>query len=111
MNRSLSQRCETSLLDDPKTLRKLELNYRKNREQDNSPAMDTLARQFRYEDCREARWNPDRFSLLYGTNLLDNPVTEAAKGYVYKAGLAAALGGLLVGFLIDLACFEATSQD
>ena len=71
MNRSLSQRCETSLLDDQKTLRKLELNYRKNREQDNSPTMDTLARQFRYEDCREARWNPDRFSLLYGTPLWD----------------------------------------
>ena len=39
-------------------------------------------------------------NLHIGTNLLDNPVTEAAKGYVYKAGLAAAFGGLLVGFLV-----------
>ena len=39
-------------------------------------------------------------NLHIGTNLLDNPVTEAAKSYVYKVGIAAGLGGLLLGFLI-----------
>jgi hypothetical protein len=69
MNRSLAQRHEKSLLDDPKTLRKLELNYRKNKEQDNTPVMDRLAAEFRYEDCKDSYWNPEVFSLLYGTPL------------------------------------------
>ena len=76
MNKSLSQPCETSLLDDHKTLRKLDLNYRKNRQQDNTPAMDTLAAEFRYADCKDARWNPDRFSLLYGTPLWEQATDE-----------------------------------
>ena len=39
-------------------------------------------------------------NLHIGTNLLDNPVTAAAKSYVYKAGIGAGLGGLLLGFLL-----------
>jgi hypothetical protein len=71
MNKSLSQRQDKSLLDDQRTLRKLELNYRKNKQQDNTQTMDRLASEFRYEDCQEARWNPEIFSLLYGTKLWD----------------------------------------
>ncbi|HXG65456.1 MAG TPA: P-aminobenzoate N-oxygenase AurF [Blastocatellia bacterium] len=69
MNRSLSQRQDKSLLDDNRTLRKLELNYRKNKAQDNTPAIDRLAAEFRYEDCKDEYWNPENFSLLYGTAL------------------------------------------
>jgi len=71
MNRGLAQTCETSLLDDQKTLRKLDLNYRKNKTQDNTSAMDQLAREFCYLDCKDDYWNPPRFSLLYGTPLWD----------------------------------------
>lgn len=71
MNRGLAQTCETSLLDDQKTLRKLDLNYRKNRAQDNTAAMDQLAREFCYADCQNDYWNPPQFSLLYGTPLWD----------------------------------------
>jgi hypothetical protein len=39
-------------------------------------------------------------NLHIGANILENPVTEAAKGYVYKVGLGAGLGGLLLGFII-----------
>ena len=39
-------------------------------------------------------------NLHIGANLLDNPVTAAAKGYVRKAAIIAAVGGLLVGFII-----------
>jgi hypothetical protein len=39
-------------------------------------------------------------NLHIGANILENPVTEAAKGYVYKVGIGAALGGLLLGFII-----------
>jgi ketosteroid isomerase-like protein len=39
-------------------------------------------------------------NLHVGANILDNPVTEAAKGYVSKAGIGAGLGGLLLGFIL-----------
>ena len=78
MNRSLSQRQDRSLLDDQKTYRKLELNFRKNRQQDNTANMDKLAAEFRYEDCKDARWNPEIFSLLYGTHLWDQ-ATDAQR--------------------------------
>jgi hypothetical protein len=71
MNRGLAQNCETSLLDDRKTLRKLDLNYRKNRAQDNTALMDQLAGDFCYADCRDDYWNPPQFSLLHGTPLWD----------------------------------------
>src|SRR5436190_8026120 len=76
MNKSLSQHQDHSLLDDQKTLRKLELNLRKNRQQDNTANMDRLAAEFCYEDCRKARWNPEIFSLLYGTHLWDKATEE-----------------------------------
>lgn len=69
MNRGLAQTCETSLLDDDRTVRKLDLNYRKNKTQDNTPAMDRLAREFCYDACKDDYWNPPHFSLLHGTPL------------------------------------------
>jgi ketosteroid isomerase-like protein len=39
-------------------------------------------------------------NLHIGTNLLDNPVTEAAKSYLYKVGIGAGIGGLLLGFVL-----------
>lgn len=67
MNRNLFQKQSASLLDDAKTYQKLTLNYRKNKEQDNTELMDEAASRFRYEDCRNEYWNPEPFSLLYGT--------------------------------------------
>lgn len=69
MNRELWQPHGKSLLDDERTRRKIELNLRKNREQDNTEALDALAASFRYEDCAGEYWNPEQFSLLYGTRL------------------------------------------
>ena len=69
MNKALSQLQEKSLLDDTRTFRKLELNYRKNRSQDHTPEMDSLAARFRYENAKDSYWNPEQFSLLYGTPL------------------------------------------
>ncbi len=39
-------------------------------------------------------------NLHIGANILDNPVTEAAKSYVYKVGVGAGIGGLLLGFIL-----------
>ena len=69
MNRALAQRHDRSLLDDQKGYRKIELNYRKNKEQDNTAMIDALAAQFRYQDCCDRYWNPEMFSLLYGSPL------------------------------------------
>jgi hypothetical protein len=69
MNRTLKQNDEKSLLDDPIGYRKIELNYRKNKEQDNTAMMDRLAAEFYYPDCSDQYWNPEKFSLLYGTPL------------------------------------------
>jgi hypothetical protein len=78
MSKAFARAYENSLFDDQKTLRKLELNFRKNRQQDNTPAMDKLADEFCYEDCQDKPWNPEQFSLLYGTPLWDG-ATEAQR--------------------------------
>ena len=78
MNKNLSQKQTASLLEDTKTYQKLSLNYRKNKEQDNTELMDAAASQFRYEDCRNEYWNPEPFSLLYGTPLWDQ-ATESQR--------------------------------
>ncbi|MBI3650084.1 MAG: DUF4440 domain-containing protein [Acidobacteria bacterium] len=39
-------------------------------------------------------------NLHLGANILDNPVTAAAKSYVTKVGVGAGLGGLLLGFIL-----------
>lgn len=69
MHPILAQRQNKSLLDDVRTCRKLELNHRRNREQDHTALIDEAGARFRYEDCRDAWWNPEEFSLLYGTPL------------------------------------------
>lgn len=37
-------------------------------------------------------------NLHIGTNLFDNPVVSSLKSYLYKAGIGAGIGGLIVGF-------------
>jgi hypothetical protein len=69
MHSALAQRQRKSLLDDPQTVRKLEFNFRRNAEQDHTALLDKAARDFRYDDCRDRYWNPEPFSLLYGTPL------------------------------------------
>src|ERR1700681_319401 len=69
MNRDLEQRQDLSLLDDMPTVRKLDLNYRKNKEQDHTPHIDAAAAAFDYAACRGEWWNPREYSLLYGTPL------------------------------------------
>jgi hypothetical protein len=62
-----------TLADDTRTMRKLQVNLSRNRAQDQTAQMDAGAAAFRYEDCRDVPWNPETFSLLWGT-----PVWEAA---------------------------------
>ena len=71
MNRNLVQHQDKSLLDDASTMRKIELNHFKNRDQDHTAEIDRCSASFDYEACRTERWNPPEFSLMYATPLWD----------------------------------------
>jgi hypothetical protein len=60
-----------SLLKYPNLCKKLHINYQRNRQQDHTQLLDEAAQVFRYADCRKQYWNPEEFSLLYGTPLWD----------------------------------------
>lgn len=71
MHAGLAQRQTKSLLDDGPAVRKLEFNLRRNAEQDHTALIDDAAKRFRYADCRGEYWNPEPYSLLWGTPLWD----------------------------------------
>ena len=60
-----------TLLEHPRLCKKIEINYRRNQEQDHTQRLDQAAQAFRYEDCKDDYWNPEEFSLLYGTPIWD----------------------------------------
>ena len=64
---------ERSLLD-----KKIQLNYRRNQQQDHTELLGEAAKRFRYEDCCDRYWQSEKFSLLYGTPLWDES-TEAQR--------------------------------
>ncbi len=59
----------SKLSDSPTTYRKLQINHSRNKQQDRTALMDETVGKFQYEDCRDEYWNPEEFSLLYGTPL------------------------------------------
>jgi hypothetical protein len=73
MHLGLAQRQTKTLLDDQGAIRKLELNLRRNVEQDHTRLIDDAAQRFDYSECRNEYWNPEPYSLLWGT-----PVWEQA---------------------------------
>lgn len=60
---------ENQLRNNPTIYRKLQINYKRNKQQDNTNLMDEAVEKFSYEDCQNEYWNPEEFSLLYGTPL------------------------------------------
>jgi hypothetical protein len=76
MNRTLSQRQERSLLDDPRTCQTIALNHRRNKAQDHTNEIDAVAARFDYAACRDEWWNPESYSLLHGTPLWDGASTS-----------------------------------
>lgn len=60
---------ENQLLEHPTIYRKLQINYKRNKQQDQTTLMDEAVEKFCYEDCKNEYWNPEEFSLLYGTPL------------------------------------------
>ena len=62
-----------TISENHKIYKKIHLNYTRNKQQDHTTLMDEASQAFRYEDCKDEYWNPEEFSLLYGT-----PVWEQA---------------------------------
>jgi hypothetical protein len=65
----ISESKGNTLLENQQVYRKLQLNHRRNQQQDHTQLLDAAAAAFHYEDCRDEYWNPEEFSLLYGTPL------------------------------------------
>ena len=59
----------SELSDHSTAYRQLQINYARNQQQDHTALMDKAAQNFHYENCRDDYWNPEEFSLLYGTPL------------------------------------------
>lgn len=79
MNLSLEQPHTKSLEDDTKTFKRIQMALKKSKELDQTVNMELAAQQFRYlKDCN-SMWNPERFSLLYGTWLWDQSTAEQRK--------------------------------
>ncbi|MBX2865540.1 MAG: P-aminobenzoate N-oxygenase AurF [Leptolyngbyaceae cyanobacterium MAG.088] len=49
--------------------RRLDINYRRNQKQDHTALLDEAGQAFSYDACQDSVWNPETFSLLYGTPL------------------------------------------
>jgi len=54
---------------DLKTSKKIEINHRRNKEKDHTELLDECAKTFNYEECKEQYWNPEQYSMLFGTPL------------------------------------------
>ena len=52
-----------------KALKKIQLNHKRNLAQDNTEDLDRLAADFDYHSNDDQYWNPQEFSLLWGTPL------------------------------------------
>ena len=57
------------LSEDKKTQGKIRLNYTRNKKQDQTENIDAAAKAFDYDACKDEYWNPEQFSLLWGTPL------------------------------------------
>lgn len=71
MNNIFNEPKPNTLLEHEKIYRKLQLNYHRNQQQDQTALIDQATSKFSYTNCQNEYWNPEEFSLLYGTPLWD----------------------------------------
>jgi hypothetical protein len=74
-----------TLRDDARTWKRLELNHRRNVEQDHTEKMDAASAAFDFAACRDEMWNPERYSLLWGTPVWEqaSPAQRIALNHLY----------------------------
>ncbi|MBF2065185.1 MAG: P-aminobenzoate N-oxygenase AurF [Calothrix sp. C42_A2020_038] len=66
---TLKESKQNTLTENQKVNRRLEINHKRNKEQDHTALLDAASSAFCYEDCKNEYWNPEEFSLMYGTPL------------------------------------------
>lgn len=71
MHPNLSQRQSKSILDDEALCKKLSFAKKRYLEHDYTGLIDQAVSGFNFDACRQSRWNPEEFSILYGTPLWD----------------------------------------
>lgn len=76
MNNNLFQSHHSTLQDDLKTVKRMEMALKKSKELDQTENMNLAALTFNLEDCKNEMWNPEKFSLMYGTWLWDNSTPD-----------------------------------
>lgn len=60
---------ELRLKNDAKTYKRIEMALKKSKELDQTENMDAAAKAFSLQECVNENWNPEEFSLMYGTYL------------------------------------------
>lgn len=65
--------------------RKIQINLQRNQKQDHTQKLDEAADAFDYETCKDKYWNPEEFSLFYGTPLWDesSPAQRIVLNHLY----------------------------
>ena len=76
MHPHLAQHQKKSLLDDTITHRKLEVNKRRNEEQDHTNLIDNSTANFNYAECKNEYWQAEEYSLLFGTPLWEQATPQ-----------------------------------
>lgn len=76
MNKNLFQTHNSTLSEDAKTMKRMEMALKKSIELDQTENMDLSAKLFNLSDCKDEMWNPEKFSLMYGTWLWDHSTPE-----------------------------------
>lgn len=71
MHRQLTQRQTKSILDDEALCKKLAFSKKRYEENDFTEKIDADTANFDYAACKDSYWNPEEFSLAYGTPLWD----------------------------------------
>jgi hypothetical protein len=71
MKKELNPAQAQFLYDDRMTVKKLEFNFKRNKDQDQTEHLDQAGKDFVYEKDKNEYWNPEPFSLLYGTPIWD----------------------------------------
>lgn len=76
---------ELRFKDDIKTYKKIEMALKKSKELDQTVNMDLAAKAFSLKECENEVWNPEAFSLMYGTYLWDQstPVQRVKLNQLY----------------------------
>ncbi len=65
--------CAPTIVDDKKTYARLQINHKRNKQQDHTALLDEAAAAFNYQQCKDEFWNPESHSLCHGT-----PIWEQA---------------------------------